>query len=190
VQDEAAVLKNVGWPLPYRSDARKELLLVYAKGVVLRIKAVPQAADEHTAKLTSQQAIEKLLAALHDPNAKSAEEQSGRDYYLGTPFGKVFMPTPVGPFADVGPTFGFSDDVGWQTMFDATFAGKPTWWVNANGWPGYGRGLVDAETGTVIRFTRTSENHGNALTMPTPMIPPVAAPSPSGSDAQGSFTAL
>jgi hypothetical protein len=172
VQDEAAILKNVGWPLPYRSEARKEILLFYATGVVLKVKAGPATADEHTVKVSAQQAIQKLIATLHDPNAKSAEEQAGRDYFLGTPFGTVFTPKPTGPYADVGPTFSFSDDAGWHADLDKTYADKPTWWINANGWPGYGRGLVDAQTGAVIRFIRTSENHGNALTLPTPFTPP------------------
>lgn len=171
VQDEAAILKNVGWPLPYRSEAKKETLLVYAKGVVLRVAAAPKSGDEHSAKVSSQTALQALLTALHDPNARSEEERTGRDYYIGTPFGGVFKPQPAGPFADVGPAYTFSDDVGWSTSFDATFPAKPTWWINANGWPGYGRGLVDAETGKVIRFTRTAENHGDSFTVPTPFVP-------------------
>jgi hypothetical protein len=173
VADEAAILKNVGWPLPYRSDAGHALLLVYKTGVVLRMRYSAPTGSETASggMLSPEAAIDKLKAALRDPAARSVEEVTGRDYFIGAPYQGVFNPTPVGPFASVGPSYEFSDAAPWNALFDDSFAGKEVYWINANGWPGYGRGLVDARTGAVVRFTRTAENHSDALFMPTPFAP-------------------
>jgi hypothetical protein len=168
--DEAAILAHVGWPLPYLSEARHELLLFYAPGVVLRTRWLPVDVDEHTVKVSREAAIALHVAAMRDPNAKSEEERTGRDYFLGTPYVGAFPPPEWNRWDDLRPKYDIPNDAPWYATLDTSYAGKPVWHVVCN-WSGYGIGLVDGQTGTLIRFMRPNMGAANGVVTPSPFIP-------------------
>jgi hypothetical protein len=155
--DESAIIKNVGWPLAYVSNARHEALYFFANGQVLLVRWAPLRYTEQTVPVSKQQAIANTVAALRDPKSTSEEARTGLDYFLGIPFAGVFAPSSVNYRDDLVPTFDVPDGINWSAFLANDFFDKPTWYVGSTVG---GSGLVDAVTGKLIRFTRLRAGHG------------------------------
>jgi hypothetical protein len=168
-QNEAAIVKNVGWPLAYVSPSRHEVLFFYEAGVVLRTQWTPKRFDAASVPVSKQAAIATVVAALRDPAAQSEEARTGRDYFVGTPYAGIFGPAPeVNRHDDLVPTYDVPDAVDWNGFVGTEWAEKPVWLIGST-WGG--GGWVDARTGTLIRFTRLRVGHGTGG-MPSPYVPP------------------
>lgn len=170
---EAGILKLVGWPLVYTSASRLEVMYVYGEsGVMLRLRWHPKDLDESTVRVSKQAAADLLSTAMRDPASMSEEERTGRDYFLGTPYVGLFPPPTANVWDHLKPVYDFPANAFWEASLGYEYAEKPVWYIRG----GFGSGLVDAQTGALIRFYRPSQNSaGNSgLVSPTPFAPTAA----------------
>jgi hypothetical protein len=156
-------------------------LYFYDSGLVVKLAWAPKDLTEATAPITREMAIARHVATMHDPAAKSEEERTGRDYFIDVPFKDLFPPPPVNNHDELQPAYDFPADTPWTALFDYQYAGKPTWRIYASQGSGLGYGLVDARTGTEIRFQRPIKGFVSGPVIPLPNGSVIPAPSPVGS---------
>jgi hypothetical protein len=196
---------NGAWRLVYVSSSRKEVLqlLVRAEStLVLRQRWEPLHLAPERIRVGAKAAIERLSAAIRDPNAKSEEERTGKDYFMG--FGFNPPQTWQGPEQRTEVVHDVPADARWDTSLQQVM-GRLVWQL---GFSTYGpvamagvgsapavapaapgsacptvsepmtyfnnaaQGMVDAETGTVIRFSRPTRTT-YTITRPDPSCSPV-----------------
>ncbi|MNS15442.1 hypothetical protein D3C72_470770 [compost metagenome] len=165
---EEAIVKNVGWPLAYLSESRREALFFYAAGVVMRVQWFPKRYTEQSVPVPAEAAIKTVVAALRDRTAVSEEAHTGIDHFLGVPYVGVFGLPGANVHDDLVPTYDVPDVIPWYATLSAEYAEKPVWYVGSS-WGG--GGMVDALTGKLIRFTRLRVGHGTGGP-PSPFAPP------------------
>jgi hypothetical protein len=129
-------------------------------------------------------AVEKLKTALRTPGAISVEERNRWNYFHGTPHAEPsYYPDTAPPNLVAGPIYELGADLGWDAslqsilgrqvwVLHATSVDPPALSLSSGGFrvmcttaPGMPRlrvvgdayGLVDAETGDVIRFARPAQ---------------------------------
>ncbi|HBN09057.1 MAG TPA: hypothetical protein DD435_10555 [Cyanobacteria bacterium UBA8530] len=171
---------NPSWRLSYISAERQEeidFVVGASKTLVIRLHWAPLNLSPETVAVDSATALKTLKAAIVDQEAKSEEEKSGIDYFLGTAFVKP------------GYSTGYKSEVLYQLPAAARWGvglrytlGHLFWVVNANptspmeqSGPGYWlnssvTGMIDAQSGALIRFSRPSKVF---YVMPSPMLSPV-----------------
>jgi hypothetical protein len=195
VKDEAAILAKFGWPLAYRSRARREALNFHVdaqRTLVVRTTFDDVMPTEAQVPISREEAIAKAQAVLKDPSARSVEERTGRDYLSGLAY-RPFQPgDPVGAAntRSVEPAYDLPDSMTWRADFNGFFAGKPFWQVY--GQPGpqpspegafpvgstftsvdYSTETwIDAHTGEAIRFRRPQRSTSTVVAAPSPYTPP------------------
>lgn len=194
VRDEAAILAKFGWPIAYRSKARREILNFHVdaeRTLVVRSTYDGPVPTEAQVPIDRQSAIEKAKAVLRDPSARSLEERTGRDYVSGLPYRPHQPGDPVGASNTTGlePVYELPDSLAWRADFYGFFAGKPIWQV-------YGQQTthpspiasipvgstftvvdyssetwIDAQTGEAIRFRRPHRSTATIVAPPVPLLP-------------------
>lgn len=201
-----------GWRLVFRSNARGEVLIftvTAAKSLVIRLRWAPLNLDPARVAVDSGAAIRSLVAAVGDRAAKSEEEKTGLDYFLGVKFSVPEWVNQKDSQNRTEVVYAVSPKTRWNVSLDMVM-GKLVW--NLNGWANEGndvavpmpavdmpmarvgvatpaiavgepnpgkpvdcvamrpvermgwfnqsiQGMVDAETGAVIRFSRPTKNY-------------------------------
>lgn len=203
---------DAGWRLSYVSPSRQEALnftVMADKTIAIRMRWAPLNMATTPIVVDADEALKKLKAAIEDAQARSEEEETGLDYFLGTSF-QAAMPMMTGsreampppPYQErIEPLYAVPANARWNVQLQAVL-GKLVWELHF--YPQYdpnsppmpqldhyvdatGRGMVDATTGTVIRFSRPSKRYypqpfpgkGGPILMPNgPLSPPPPPPSP------------
>lgn len=168
-----------GWRLTYQSpDGLEQLKFDVTPEKTLITKTrwaqVPMPVD--AARLSEREAIARLSAAIADRAFKSEEERTGRDYFLGRAF------APPAPGGGISPgrievLYAVPEAARWIANFESVI-GKAVWHLrfytpSMDAWsnrgrippspPAYsGEGLIDAESGVVIRFRRPYKRYSYA----------------------------
>lgn len=200
---------SAGWRLSYLSPSRQEALnftVMADKTVAIRMRWAPLNLATAPIAVDADEAVKKLTAAIDSAEAKSEEEQTGLDYFLGTPFA---TPAPMGappPYQErIEPIYDVPEGARWNAQLQSVL-GKLVWELNFH--QPYvhppqpmpmpmmtpsdhyvdtsGRGMVDAQTGAVIRFSRPSKRYFPQPfpSKPMPDMPsPIPLPVPSGTTA-------
>lgn len=197
-----------GWQLSYVSPSRNEVLsfqVTPEKTLVVRARWAPLNLAATPVGVDSDAAVQKLVTAIEDRNFKSEEETTGKDYFLGTAFDQAAM-NPVSPEVRTEVVYDVPDNARWYASLQPIL-GKLVWELSFYSYnvmpvpavavdgvavppvdPGYyfdnsARGMIDAQTGAVIRFSRPTKRYYNYPSA-TPSIapkPPIASPSPTAS---------
>jgi hypothetical protein len=195
VKDEVSILAQFGWPLAYRSRARREILNFHVdadRTLVVRTTFDGIVPTEAQVAIDRQTAIEKAQTVLKDPTARSLEERTGRDYFSGMPYRPHQPGDPVGASNTIGiePVYELPDSLSWRADLYGFYAGKPIWQVYSQStahpspiapipvgstftsvdystetW-------IDAHTGEAIRFRRPQRSTAIIVAAPSPWIPP------------------
>jgi hypothetical protein len=155
--------------LAYLSPSHpNEALFFYQAGVVLLVRWAEKHDTEQNVPVAKEAAIKTVVAALRDPAATSEEARTGLDHFLGVPYAGVYGPPTVNRHDDLVPTYDVPDAVDWNGFLGTEYTDKPVWYIGST-WGG--GGLVDALTGSLIRFTRLRVGHGTGGP-PSPFVPP------------------
>jgi hypothetical protein len=183
---------DTGWRLSYVSPSRQEALNFHVaadKTLVIRMRWAPLNLAATPIAVDADEAVKKLTAAIEDQAFRSEEEKTGTDYFFGT----AFQPVPTVPPGGYQERVEIVYDVPPQARWNATLQsvlGKQVWELNyyraysesdpppqaPDHWfDNSARGMVDAQTGVVVRFTRPSKRYFPQY--PSPM-PPTSIPSP------------
>lgn len=173
-----------GWPtwrLLYTSESRHEVLEFFVgrdRTLAVRMRWAPLALPTEAIKVDGNEAVRRLVAAIRDPNARSVEAQTGRDYFLDVPFVTKSVPPALPGRNEL--LLELPADATWRVSLQSLF-GKLVWrlsyaypmappqpwaggeqppkppfsFLNGNGI----EGMVDAETGAVIRFNRLVKHY-------------------------------
>lgn len=186
---------DTGWRLSYVSPSRQEALnftVMADKTVAIRMRWAPLNLATTPIEVDADEALKKLKAAIEDAQFRSEEEKSGLDYFLGTSFGTaspVMMPPP--PYQErIEALYAVPANARWNVQLQSAL-GKLVWELSfyqvydeknppmpATDYyvDGNGRGMVDATTGAVIRFSRPSKRY---FPQPYPgKVPPSPVPAP------------
>lgn len=173
-----------GWPswrLLYTSESRHEVLEFFVgpdRTLAIRMRWAPLTLPTEAIKVDGNDAVKRLVAAIRDPNARSVEEQTGRDYFLDVPFVTKAVPPALPGRNEL--MLELPADAAWVVSLHAIF-GKLVWQLNYHApmaspqpWAGGEQpprppfsflngnsihGMVDAETGAVIRFNRLVKHY-------------------------------
>lgn len=200
VKDEVAILGKFGWPLAYRSRARREILNVHVEAgrtLVVRATFGDPVPTEAQVAIDRQAAIEKAKAVLSDPASRSWEARTGRDYFSGLPYRPHQPGDPVGTSntTRLEPVYDLPGNLHWRADLYGYYAGKPIWQVYSQpvGQPSAGAPLpvasppvgatfsvvdystetwIDANTGEAVRFRRPQRTTATVVAAPSPFTPP------------------
>lgn len=173
-----------GWPswrLLYTSESRQETLEFFVgpdRTLAIRMRWAPLTLPTEAIKVDGNEAVRRLVAAIRDPNARAVEEQTGRDYFLDVPFVTKSVPPALPGRNEL--LLELPADATWHVSLRSIF-GKLVWRLSyaypvASPQPWAGgeqpprppfsflngnavEGMVDAETGAVIRFNRLVKHH-------------------------------
>jgi hypothetical protein len=195
VKDEVTIIAQFGWPLAYRSRARREILNFHVdanRTLVVRTTFDGPVPTEAQVAIDRQAAIARAQAVLKDPSARSWEERTGRDYFSDLPYRPHQPGDPVGASntVDLAPVYELPDSLTWRADFFGFYAGKPIWQVYSQGaaqpspvasipvgstftYVDYATETwIDANTGEAIRFRRPQRSTATIYAPPSPWIPP------------------
>ncbi|HEY9765376.1 MAG TPA: hypothetical protein V6C82_03390 [Chroococcales cyanobacterium] len=171
---------NPSWRLSYISAERQEeidFVVGASKTLVIRLHWAPLNLSPETVAVDSATALKTLKAAIMDKEAKSEEEKSGLDYFLGT----AFVKPEYSPGYRSEVLYELPPAARWIVGLRYTLGhlfwiinGNPAISMNQNG-PDYWlnnsvTGMIDAQSGALIRFSRPSKVF---YVMPAPMPSPV-----------------
>lgn len=177
-------LPVVSWPVVFISEARQESLTMYvAPGrIVALLVHWEGASPSPSPRVSEAEARHALEAALRDPAARSVEEVWGQDYFLGVPFRN-----PIGTltfYGGPGPTMPgvarseplYTETTLGEARLDEGF-GRTVWrfeprrerWSEELPYDlapdgtyrvvKAARGIVDADSGAVVRFSRSFRDY-------------------------------
>lgn len=196
VKDEVAIIAKFGWPLAYRSRAKREILNVHLdanRTLVVRTTYGDPVPTETQVAIDRQVAIEKAQAVLKDPVARSLEERTGRDYFSGLPYRPHQPGDPVGTAntTSVEPVYDLPGTLSWRADLYGFYAGKPIWQVYSQATGQHSPApaplpvgatfsvvdystetWIDANTGEAIRFRRPQRSTATVVGAPSPFTPP------------------
>ena len=170
---------NPAWRLSYVSSQRKEAIdfvVGVSKTLILRQRWAPLVLDLSAIGFDSADAVKKLKGAIEDGSIKSEEEKTGIDYFLHTPL--TVFPAAEGMETLYQLPAGTRWNVSLRSILghlvwdigcnpSSSVAQEEGYWTNY-----YARGMVDAQNGTLIHFSRPTKNKIDNL------IPPTAVPMP------------
>ncbi|MNS07153.1 hypothetical protein D3C72_385890 [compost metagenome] len=187
---------DAGWRLSYASPTRQEALNFHVmadKTLVIRMRWAPLNLAATPIGVDADEAVKKLTAAIEDATFKAEEEKTGTDYFFGT----AFQPAPVfgapGPYQErVESVYDVPPEARWNATLQSIL-GKQVWelyfyrpYTETDPPPSTGywfdnsaRGMVDAQTGGVIRFTRPSKRYYPTGPSAMPLPPNTGSPAPS-----------
>jgi hypothetical protein len=119
VTDEVAILNKFGWPLAYRSRARREILNLHVEAgrtLVVRATYGDPVPTEAQVAIDRQAAIQKAQAVLGDRTARSWEERTGRDYFSGLPYRPHQPGDPAGASntTSIEPVYDLPGNLSWR----------------------------------------------------------------------------
>lgn len=151
---------NSAWSLTYLSSGRRELLNFSIGPTVTRITRMgwePLVLAPEAIQVDSMGAVKRLIAAIEDKRFKSEEERTGKDYFLGLPYTSALpdaerreaiyaVPKNAHWNIRLRPILG---KLVWELSYAIDRPEKPGEMIHDAA-----IGMVDARTGTVIRFIR------------------------------------
>ncbi|MFN3428492.1 MAG: hypothetical protein ACK46X_00920 [Candidatus Sericytochromatia bacterium] len=183
---------DTGWRLSYVSPSRQEALNFHVaadKTLVIRMRWAPLNLAATPIMVDADEAVKKLSTAIEDPAFRGEEEKTGTDYFFGTAFQPVPTVPPGGYQERVETIYDVPPQARWNATLQSVL-GKQVWelsyyraYSETDPYPqapdhwfdNSARGMVDAQTGAVVRFTRPSKRY--YPNYPSPM-PPTGIPSP------------